>query len=121
MAEGAAQFFRLESEAGISPFEGVTMRAILGRGGMINLLDLDPDAVVPRHSHPHEQLGIVLRGVQILEVEGVEHHLQPLDGYVVPGGVEHSGRGGPDGCLVIDVFVPAREDYRHAAATPIDG
>ena len=31
---------------------------------------------------------------------------------VIPGGVEHSARCGPEGATVIDVFQPVREDYR---------
>ena len=37
---------------------------------MINLIDFEPGATVPLHSHPHEQLGIVLRGMQVLVVDG---------------------------------------------------
>jgi hypothetical protein len=35
-----------------------------------------------------------------------------MDGYVIPGGVEHSAYCGPEGALVLDVFRPVREDYR---------
>jgi hypothetical protein len=35
--------------------------------------------------------------------------------YVVPGGVEHSGRTGPEGVLVVESFAPVREDYVAAA------
>ena len=67
---------------------------------------------MPLHSHPHEQLGLVLRGMQALVVDGVAHELGPMEGYVLPGGVEHSAYCGPDGALVLDVFSPVREDYR---------
>ena len=78
---------------------------------MINLIEFEPDAVVPLHSHPHEQLGIVLRGMQALDVDGEAHELGPLEGYVLPGGVQHSAYCGPEGALVVDVFQPVREDY----------
>ncbi len=99
----------------IHPFElaeGATGRPLVGEGVMINLVELEPNAVVPVHSHPHEQLGVVLRGLQVLIVDGVEHPLGPLEGYVIPGGVEHGARFGPDGATVLDVFQPVREDYR---------
>jgi len=92
--------------------EGVRMFPFWGEGVMMNLVDLEPNAVVPVHSHPHEQLGLVLRGMQALVVEGVAHELGPMEGYVLPGGVEHSAYCGPDGALVLDVFQPVREDYR---------
>lgn len=92
--------------------EGVDGRPLFGEGAMINLIEFEPGAVVPLHSHPHEQLGIVLRGVQVLVIDGEEHPLGPMQGYVLPGGVEHSAHCGPEGATVIDVFQPVREDYR---------
>ena len=50
--------------------------------------------------------------MQALVVDGVAHELGPLEGYVLPGGVEHSAYCGPAGALVLDVFQPVREDYR---------
>ena len=73
---------------------------------MVNLIEFDPGATVPAHSHPHEQLGIVLRGMQALVVDGVAHELGPMEGYVLPGHVEHSAYCGPEGATVIDIFAP---------------
>jgi quercetin dioxygenase-like cupin family protein len=106
------QFVRFQD---VPPFElvaGVTGRPLFGEGAMLNLIELEPGAVVAAHSHEHEQLGIVLRGMQALVVDGVAHELGPLEGYVLPGGVEHSAYCGPDGALVLDIFRPVREDYR---------
>jgi quercetin dioxygenase-like cupin family protein len=99
----------------VRPFEladGVTGRPLFGAGAMLNVIEFEPGSVVPLHSHPHEQLGIVLRGMQALVVEGVAHELGPMEGYVLPGGVEHSAYCGPDGALVLDVFQPVRDDYK---------
>ncbi len=79
---------------------------------MLNLVTFEPGATVPAHSHPHEQFGIVLRGMQALVIDGVAHELEPMDGYVLPGGIEHSAYCGPEGATVLDVFCPVREDYR---------
>jgi quercetin dioxygenase-like cupin family protein len=83
---------------------------------MLNLVELAPDSVVARHSHPHEQLGVILRGSMTLNVEGTDHVLREMDAYSLPGGVEHEGVAGPDGALVLDVFQPVREDYAQRAA-----
>ena len=91
---------------------GVSGRPLFGEGAMLNLIEFEPGAVVPLHSHPHEQLGLVLRGMQALVVDDVPHELGPMEGYVLPGGVEHSAYCGPEGALVLDVFSPVREDYR---------
>lgn len=107
-----ARFVRFDD---VVPFElaaGVTGRPLFGDEAMLNVIDFEPGAVVPLHSHPHEQLGVVLRGMQALVVDGVAHELGPMEGYVLPGGVEHSAYCGPDGALVLDVFQPVRDDYR---------
>ena len=51
---------------------------------MLNLVDLRAGRHGPLHSHPHEQLGIVLKGMQALVIDGVAHELHELDGYVLP-------------------------------------
>jgi len=106
------QFTHFDDVESFSLAAGVEGRPLFGHGAMINLIEFAAGATVPAHSHPHEQLGIVLRGMQALVVEGVAHEMGPLDGYVLPGGVEHSAYCGADGALVLDVFCPAREDYR---------
>jgi quercetin dioxygenase-like cupin family protein len=105
------QFVRLDAVRAFELAEGVTGQPLFGEGAMLNLIRFEPNATVPLHSHPHEQLGIVLEGMQALVVEGVAHELSPLEAYVLPGGVEHSAYAGPDGSLVLDVFRPVREDY----------
>jgi unsaturated pyranuronate lyase len=91
---------------------GVAGRPLFGESAMLNLIEFEPGSTVPLHSHEHEQLGIVLQGMQALVVNGVLHEMGPMDGYVIPGGVEHSAYCGPEGALVLDVFRPVREDYR---------
>src|SRR5438445_8421786 len=105
------RFFHFDDVKAFELVEGVTGRPLFGAGAMINLIELEPGAVVPLHSHPHEQLGIVLRGMQALVIDGEPHELGPMEGYVLPGGVEHSAYCGPDGALVLDIFQPVREDY----------
>jgi quercetin dioxygenase-like cupin family protein len=95
--------------------DGATAKALFGERAMLNLVELEPGAIVARHSHPHEQLGVILRGSMTLAVEGADHPLEEMDAYTLPGGVEHEGIAGPAGALVLDVFQPVREDYRQAA------
>lgn len=104
------------TEAG--PFElapGVRMYPLFGEGAMLMLVELEPNAVVPPHSHPHEQLGLVLSGSISFDIGGERRQLGPDGAYRVPGGVEHGAVAGPQGCRVVDVFHPVREDYRTLA------
>jgi quercetin dioxygenase-like cupin family protein len=105
------QFVRFDDVRPFTLIDGVTGRPLFGERGMINLIEFEAGAVVPAHSHPHEQLGVVLRGMQALVVDGVARELTPMEGYVLPGGVEHSAYCGPEGALVLDVFSPVREEY----------
>jgi quercetin dioxygenase-like cupin family protein len=95
--------------------DGAIAQALFGEQAMLNLVELAPHARVPRHSHPHEQLGVVLRGELTLETSDGEHVLRPMDAYTLPGDIEHEAVAGPEGALVLDVFQPIREDYRSAA------
>ena len=97
-----------------SPADGVQMSGVFGSGAMLSRVALEPDALVALHSHPHEQIGFVVSGTLILEIAGELYRLTPSDAFAIPGGVEHSARGGQEGCLVVDVFQPIREDYRAA-------
>jgi quercetin dioxygenase-like cupin family protein len=117
------QFIRFDETPAFELAPGVSGTPLFGAGAMLNLIEFAPGATVPLHSHPHEQLGIVLRGMQALVVDGVARELGPMEGYVLPGGVEHSAYCGPEGATVIDVFQPVREDYLarwSEPATPTD-
>ena len=111
MAAAQPEFVRFADVKAFELTAGVRGRPLFGAGAMLNLIEFEPGAVVPLHSHPHEQLGIVLRGMQALVVDGESHELTELCGYVIPGGVEHSAYCGPEGAVVLDVFQPVREDY----------
>ncbi len=106
------QFVRLDAVRAFELAAGVSGQPLFGEDAMLNLIRFEPGAEVPLHSHPHEQLGFVLRGLQVLILAGVEHPLGAREGYVLPAGLEHAARGGPKGATVIDVFQPVREDYR---------
>jgi quercetin dioxygenase-like cupin family protein len=93
---------------------GVTMRPLFGEGAMLNLLEFAPGARVPVHDHPHEQLGYVLEGELVLQIDGVENLLGAGDAYRIAGGTPHAAWS--DGlCVVLDVFQPVREDYLQRA------
>jgi quercetin dioxygenase-like cupin family protein len=111
-------FLSLAGGDGFELAPGAIAKAVFGERGMLNVVELQPGAEVPLHSHPHEQLGIVLKGMQALVIDGVAHELHELDGYSLAGGIEHSAYCGPDGATVLDVFCPVREDYRASFGEP---
>lgn len=74
---------------------------------------IDEGAALPAHAHPHEQVTLVLEGTFEMTVGGETRRLQAGDAAVIPGGVAHAGRA-ITACRVLDVFNPARDDYRQA-------
>jgi quercetin dioxygenase-like cupin family protein len=112
------QLIHFDEIPGFELTPGVAARPLFGDRAMLNLVTFEPGATVAAHSHPHEQLGIVLSGMQALVIDGVAHELHPMDAYVMPGGVEHSAYCGPEGATVLDVFAPVREDYLERMGRP---
>ena len=102
----------LDALEGFELAPGITAKPLFGDGAMLNLLVFEPSATVAAHSHPHEQLGLVLEGRLVLRIAAIDHELGPGDAYQVPGGVEHAAWAGDVGCRVLDVFQPVREDLR---------
>ena len=73
--------------------------------------EVEAGAALPEHSHPHEQIANVLEGEFELTVAGEARVLVPGEVAVIPGDVPPSARA-ITACRLLDVFQPAREDYR---------
>ena len=91
---------------------GVTARIVSGEKLMFSLVTLEPGAVVPAHSHPHEQLGMMVSGTMEFTIAGETRTFSGNEMYLVPGGVPHAARAGPGGAVALDAFAPPREEYR---------
>ena len=82
-----------------SLFPGVDMFTTAGMGMTLSFVEFAPGAEVESHSHPHEQMGMLLEG-ELTFIIGGERH------------VEHSAIAGDSQVRALDVFHPIREDYR---------
>ncbi len=91
--------------------DNVHIRIFSGNAATLSYVTIGPGALVPEHSHLHEQLGLVLEGDAEFWVGDDRRRLQPGDAYRIPPHAPHGARGGKDGCVVLDVFSPVREDY----------
>jgi quercetin dioxygenase-like cupin family protein len=91
---------------------GVSARIAAGEKLMFSLVTLEPGAVVPEHSHPHEQMGMMVSGEMELTVAGESRRLKGNDIYLIPGGIPHRVVTGPRGAMALDAFSPPREEYR---------
>ena len=92
-------------------FPGVEIRTTAGRQLMLSVVRFEPGSVVPDHSHPHEQMGMMISGRLEFTVENTTRVLGPGDIWRIPGGVVHSVRALDEPAVALDVFHPIREDY----------
>jgi quercetin dioxygenase-like cupin family protein len=106
------RFWNPESIAPKVLAPGVTAKIVSGEKLMLFLVTLAPDAVVPTHSHPHEQMGLMVSGTMEFTIEGETRLFSGNEMYFIPGGVPHSVKAGPGGALALDAFSPPREEYR---------
>ena len=92
-------------------FPGVEIETTAGSGIMISRVTLEPHSLVLEHSHPHEQMGILISGRLEFTIGGVTRLLGPGDFWRIPGGVVHRVCALDEPAVAIDVFHPIREDY----------
>jgi unsaturated pyranuronate lyase len=88
----------------------VGTRFIAGQNMMCSFIEQPPGATFPLHSHPAEQILIILEGSEE-HICGEEKFLMRAgDVCVHPPNVQHGGHT-DTGYKGIDVFSPRREDY----------
>ncbi len=67
-------------------------------------------AVLPLHSHPHEQTGDLVKGQIRLTIGADVHEVMPGDSWCIPGRVLH-GAEIIEESVAVEVFSPVRKDY----------
>ena len=73
--------------------------------------EIEAGAVLPEHSHFHEQTVCMLEGRFELTIAGETRVYEPGVLAVIPSNAVHSGRALTD-CKILDVFCPVREELR---------
>ena len=92
--------------------KGVTTRIFSGDQAMLSVVRIDPNAHGMLHSHPEEQWGYVIEGSAIRIQDGEHIQVEKGSFWRTPGNVEHSVIAGTEGCVILDVFAPPREEYK---------
>jgi len=78
----------------------------------INFIEVKAGCSVPRHRHIHEQCSFIIEGEFELTVNDIPQVLNTGLFAIVPSNAWHSGTAITD-CRLIDIFSPAREDYKN--------
>lgn len=100
--------------AGAAPlpiWDGIAARAVEGERATLAAIELDAGAVVPEHAHEAEQLGICVAGSLRFRIGAETRECGPGATWSIPANVPHEVHVGPSGCVVVEVFVPARDDW----------
>lgn len=92
-------------------FPGVEICTTPGQSLMLSVVTFEPGSVVLDHSHPHEQMGMMISGRAEFTIGGVTKVIGPGDIWRIPGGVVHRVVALDGPALALDVFHPIREDY----------
>ena len=103
----------LKKDTGVSRklLEGIDLTTLVhGDKTLMGQFKLAKGSIIPTHSHPHEQTGIIISGKLRFVVEGEIMDVESGDSWCLLGGVGHSAEALEDS-VVIEVFAPVREDY----------
>jgi quercetin dioxygenase-like cupin family protein len=91
---------------------GSVTAIVPGSNFTLSFLRLSPGLDAKLHSHPEEQAVVVLEGELDLALGGKLYRVHAGEVAVIPGGVPHSAVTLDQPCRVIDIFSPARKDFR---------
>ncbi len=106
-------FFDFDAVMKKQLLEGVNLKAVYGERIMMSFVELDAGAVVPQHSHEHEQMGYVISGELDFRIGDEQKICRTGDSYLAPSNVIHGVKVSDDGpAKVLDIFCPPREDYK---------
>lgn len=93
---------------------GVKRRAFGSRDVLLVMNDCEPGMDLKPHSHPFDQIALIVEGRAIYHVGDVANEMSAGSVVFVPAGVEHYIEPlGDEVVKNLDVFAPAREDYLH--------
>ncbi len=93
------------------PSEGIERQMVVGNNLMVCRFRFAPNLVTPEHSHPHEQVSLVVRGRVRFFIEGGERIASPGDVLHFPPDCWHGATMMEEEVELIDIFSPPREDF----------
>jgi len=92
----------------VSP--GIERRTVHGTRQTLVRYRYAPGTVFPSHSHPEEQITVVLTGTITFEIAGERYPLGPGQVAVIPGGVAHGAAvAGNEAVDTLNTLSPRRE------------
>ena len=93
------------------PAEGIERQMVVGERVMMVRFRFVPFLVTPEHTHPHEQMSLVISGHVRFFIEGKERIASAGDVLHFPSNCRHGATMLEEEVVLIDIFSPIREDF----------
>jgi quercetin dioxygenase-like cupin family protein len=90
---------------------GAHSHIMTGEKMTLSFAHLEAGSYFPVHTHPYEQMMVVLKGELDAVLEGKLYRMGPGDVIFFPEGLVHGAQMRDVDCEILDVFTPARPDY----------
>lgn len=91
--------------------EGIERQMVVGQNVMVCRFRFAPRVVTAQHTHPHEQVTLVVQGRVQFFIEGAEHIVSAGDVLHFPPHNRHGATMLDEEVVLIDIFSPIREDF----------
>ena len=93
------------------PAPGIQRQMVVGENVMMVRFTFEPFLVTPEHTHPHEQMTLVVQGKVKFFIEGEVKIVSPGDVLHFPPHNRHGATMLDEEVVLIDIFSPIREDF----------
>ncbi len=91
--------------------EGIERQMVVGQSIMVCRLRFAPFVVTPEHSHPHEQMTLVMKGKVKFILGSEERIVSAGDVLHFPSNHWHGATMLDEEVILLDIFSPIREDF----------
>ena len=91
--------------------EGIERQMVVGQNVMVCRFRFAPFVITAEHSHPHEQMTLVVKGKVKFIISGEERIVSAGDVLHFPPNNRHGATMLDEEVILIDVFSPIREDF----------
>jgi quercetin dioxygenase-like cupin family protein len=91
--------------------EGIKRQLLAGENLMLCRFTFDPFVVTDVHTHPHEQVTLVVKGKAKFMIDGLAVIAAPGDVLHFPPYNSHGATMLDEEVVLIDIFSPIREDF----------
>ena len=105
-------FFTIDNLPETEMAPGIARRTVYLENLMLTFVDFAPGTELPRHSHRHEQITLVIEGTLEFTLDNETTILRAGQGVTVASNVPHSARTLEETARVVDAWHPVREDYK---------